>query len=67
MGGNGDIKAEAYYVCVSGHEAVDVVVDLLEDKPSVHEGKTALVKTNNGWVYWLIQDTWCVFFVFKPV
>ncbi len=45
---NGDIKADAYYFCVSGHEAVDVVVDLLEDKSSVHEGKTALVKTNNA-------------------
>ncbi len=48
MGVNGDIKADAYYFCVSGHEAVDVVVDLLEDKSSVHEGKTALVKTNNA-------------------
>ncbi len=64
---NGDIKADAYYFCVSGHEAVDVVVNLLEDKSSVQEGKTALVKTNNAWVYWLIQDTRCVFFVFKQM
>lgn len=38
---NRDI-AGANYFWVSGHEAVDVVVDLFEDEPSVHEGEAAL-------------------------
>lgn len=50
---NRDIEAGANYFWVSGHEAVDVVVDLFEDEPSVHEGEAALVKTE----FRLIQDT----------
>lgn len=30
------------YLGVSGHKTVDVVVDLLEDKASIHQGETAL-------------------------
>lgn len=32
------------YLWVSGHETVDVVVDLLEHKASVHQVETALQK-----------------------
>lgn len=30
------------YPCISWHKAVDIVVDLLEDKATIHESKTAL-------------------------